>query len=164
MTDLHTPRLMLHPVDAAEAERIAAGRSGDDDLWVEDFPGRGDVLAVTAYLQRTVDSGEQCPFGFYRITWTSDGRAVGGIGFKGRPEHGSVEIGFGLAPSARGEGYAVESVAALLKVAAERGLERVLADIDRANVASQRTLERAGFTHRRTEGDLCFYEVTLDAS
>ena len=52
--------------------------------------------------------------GYYRITRLADGRAVGGIGFKGQPDGGCVEIGYGLAPSARGHGYAAEAVVALL--------------------------------------------------
>src|SRR6476661_3513268 len=73
MTDLRTPRLVLHPVDVAEGLRIATLRAGDDDLWAADFPTEGDILSVTAYLRRTADHGEQRPFGFYRITRASDG-------------------------------------------------------------------------------------------
>jgi RimJ/RimL family protein N-acetyltransferase len=149
MTDLHTPRLVLHPVDVAEGERITARRAGDDDRWAADFPTEGDIRAVTAYLRRTAEHGEQRPFGFYRITRASDGHAIGGIGFKGKAEHGSVEIGFGLTPSARGNGHAAEAVAALLTVA------------DPANIASQWTLERAGFTRRRDQAGLYSYEAVL---
>jgi hypothetical protein len=53
----------------------------------------GDIMSVTAYLRRTADHGGQRPFGFYRITRASDGQAIGGIGFKGQPECGRVEIG-----------------------------------------------------------------------
>ena len=164
VTDLRTPRLVLHPVGVGEGERITARRAGDDDLWAADFPTEGDIRAVTAYLRRTADHGEQSPFGFYRITRVSDGRAIGGIGFKAAPEDGSVEIGYGLAPSARGNGYAAEAAAALLTVAAGHGVRRVLADTDEANVASQRTLERAGYTRRRTDGDAYSYEATVDDS
>lgn len=164
VTDLRTLRLVLHPVDVAEGERIAARRVGDNDLWAADFPTEGDIMAVTAYLRRTADHGEQCPFGFYRITRASDGRAIGGIGFKGKPEYGSVEIGYGLTPSARGNGYAAEAVAALLTVATRHGLDRVVADTDRANIASHRTLERAGFTRQRNEADVYFYEAILGSN
>lgn len=54
----------------------------------------------------------------------SDGQAVGGIGFKGQPQGGCVEIGYGLVPSARGHGYAAEALVALLAVAADHGLSR----------------------------------------
>lgn len=161
MTDLHTPRLVLHPVDVAEGERITTRRPNDDDRWAADFPLDGDVIGATAYLRATSEHGEQRPFGFYRITRAADGQAVGGIGFKGQPKDASVEVGYGIAPSARGNGYAAEAVIALLSVAAVHGLNRVAADTDRANVASQRTLERAGFSRVRSDPALHFYEVIL---
>jgi len=164
VTDLHTPRLVLHPVDIAEGERITARRASDDDLWAADFPRDGDIMAVMAYLRRTADHGEQYPFGFYRITQASDGHAIGGIGFKGKPEYGSVEIGYGITPSAQGNGYAAEAVVALLTVATRHGLDRVVADTDRANIASQRTLERAGFTRQRNDADMYLYEAVLSSN
>ena len=163
MTDLSTPRLVLHPVDVAEGERIAWRRPGDGDLWAAGFPGEGDIRSVTAYLRRTADDGEQRPFGFYRISRSSDGQAIGGIGFKGRPADGRAEIGYGLVPSARGNGYAAEAVTALLAVAGRHGVDRVVAETDRANTASQKTLERAGFT-RRGQAELYSYEAVLGSS
>lgn len=161
VTDLHTQRLVLHPVDVAEGARITARRPGDDDRWAADFPFDGDVIGATAYLRATAEHGEQRPFGFYRITRAADGQAIGGIGFKGQPRDGSVEVGFGLAPSARGNGYAAEALIALLIVAADHGLDRAVADTDRGNIASQRTLERAGFRRLRSRGCLYSYEVVL---
>ena len=121
------------------------GVPAPDDSWASDFPFEGDVGAVGGFLRATAASGEQRPFGFYRITRLADGRAIGGIGFKGQPVGGCVEIGYGLAPSARGDGYAAEAVVALLALAAEHGLSRVIADTTLDNIASQRTLIRAGF-------------------
>jgi RimJ/RimL family protein N-acetyltransferase len=117
---------------------------------------------VGGFLGATAAHGEQRPFGYYRITRLADGRAVGGIGFKGRPDGGCVEIGYGLAPSARGQGYAAEAVAALLAMAADHGLSRVIADTTLDNVASQRTLIRAGFRLVGSDGELHHYEALLD--
>src|SRR5580698_1777627 len=128
MTDIRTSRLQLHAVDVAEAERIVARSAGPADVWADDFPFEGDVGAVGAFLRATAARGEQRPFGYYRITRLADGRAVGGIGFKGQPEGGSVEIGYGLVPSARGFGYAAEAVVALLTMAADHGLFKVIAE------------------------------------
>jgi RimJ/RimL family protein N-acetyltransferase len=159
--DVRTSRLELHAIDVAEAERIVAGSAGPTDAWADDFPFEGDVGAVGGFLRATAALGEQRPFGYYRISRLSDGRAIGGIGFKGQPEGGCVEIGYGLAPSARGRGYAAEAVVALLSVAADHGLSRVIADTTLDNIASQRTLVRAGFYLIRTDGELNYYEVPL---
>jgi RimJ/RimL family protein N-acetyltransferase len=162
MTDLRTTRLLLHPIDVAEGERIVARMAGPDDSWAPDFPFEGDVGAVGGFLRATAASGEQRPFGFYRITRLADGRAIGGIGFKGQPVDGCVEIGYGLAPSARGDGYAAEAVVAVLAVAAEHGLSKVIADTTLDNIASQRTLSRAGFRLVGADDELQLYEALLD--
>jgi RimJ/RimL family protein N-acetyltransferase len=163
VTELQTPRLCLHAIDAAEGERIVGQRAGAGDAWADDYPFDGDVNGVTAFLKATAAHGDQRPFGHYRITRTTDGKAIGGIGFMGQPDNGCVEVGYGLAPSARGHGYAAEALVALLTVAADHGLSRVIADTTEDNVASQRTLVRAGFRQIDTNGDLYLYEILLDA-
>jgi RimJ/RimL family protein N-acetyltransferase len=163
LTDVRTTRLELHPIDVAEGERIVARRAGPADAWADDFPFEGDVGAVGGFLRATAEHGEQRPFGYWRITRLLDGRAVGGIGFKGQPDGGCVEIGYGLAPSARGDGYAAEAVAALVALAADHGLSSVIADTAPDNIASQRTLLRAGFHLVSTDGELHHYEASLKA-
>jgi RimJ/RimL family protein N-acetyltransferase len=160
-TDVRTPRLRLHAIDVAEAERIVALNAGPADAWADDFPFEGDVAAVGGFLRATSALGEQRPFGYYRITRLTDGRAVGGIGFKGQPVGGCVEIGYGLAPSARGHGYAAEAVTALLTVAVDHGLCLVTADTTRDNIASQLTLIRSGFRLESADAELHHYEVLL---
>ena len=116
---------------------------------------------MSGFLRASAAHGEQRPFGFYRVTHLADGLAVGGIGFKGQPDNGCVEIGYGLAPSARGHGYAAEAVTALLTVAAAHGLSTVIANTTLDNIASQRTLIRAGFCLVRSDAGLHHYEVNL---
>lgn len=158
-TTIRTSRLRLHAIDVAEGERIVARSAGPSDTWAKDFPFEGDVGAVAGFLRATATQGEQRPFGYYRITRLADGQAIGGLGFKGRPDDGCVEIGYGLAPSARGHGYAAEAVIALLAVAADHGLSRVTADTTVDNIASQRTVIRAGFHLVGTDADLHHYEL-----
>ena len=161
VADVKTPRLRLHPIDVEEGQRIFARRAGPSDKWAADFPFEGDVGAAGAFLRATAAGGDQRPFGYYRITRLDDGRAVGGIGFKGQPEAGSVEIGYGLAPSARGHGFAAEAVAALLAVAADHGVSRVIAETAPDNIASQRTLLRSGFRLVGTDDELHHFEALL---
>ena len=161
VTDLQTERLILHPANVTEAERIVARRPGPADSWAEDFPFDGDIMGVTTFLRASAAHGDQRPFGHYVITRIADGQVIGGVGFKGRRENGSVEIGYGLAPSARGHGYAAEAARALVALAREHKLTRVVADTDTGNTASQRTLEHAGFTQLGTDGNLHLYEVVL---
>jgi RimJ/RimL family protein N-acetyltransferase len=161
MTDVKTARLQLHAIDVAEAERIVARSAGPDDLWANDFPFEGDLRAVGGFLRASAERGEQRPFGYYRITRLADGLAIGGGGFKGHPHGDCVEIGYGLAPSARGNGYAAEAVVALLDIAADNGVSRVLAGTVLDNGASQRSLTRAGFRLVSTDAELKHYEALL---
>ena len=162
MTDARTSRLLLHPIDVLEGERIAARNPEPADAWADDFPFDGDVVAVEVFLRATAEAGEQQPFGYYRITCLADGLAIGGIGFKGQPGGGCVEIGYGLVPSARGHGYAAEALIALVAMAADNRVSRVIADTTRDNIASQRTLIRAGFRLVGTDGELHHYEAVLN--
>jgi len=161
VTDVHTSRLLLHAIDVGEAERIMSGIAGPSDVWAHDFPFEGDRIAVGAFLRRTTESGEQLPFGHYQIADSSNGLAIGGIGFKSRPTIGCVEIGYGLVPSARGHGYAAEALTALLDLAATHGVLAVIAATTPDNAASQRTLERVGFEVVRTDERLRHYEALL---
>ncbi|MDN5768833.1 MAG: GNAT family N-acetyltransferase, partial [Humibacillus sp.] len=86
---------------------------------------------------------------------------LGGIGFKGQPNRGTGEIGFGLVPSGRGHGFAAEAVRALVDLARDHGLSRIVADTDQGNTASQRTLEHAGFSMTGTDEDLVLYELNV---
>ncbi len=161
MPDMQTARLNLHAIDIAEAERIVARTKGVLDSWANDYPFEGDVAAITGFIRATAQYGEQRPFGYYQISRLTDGRAIGGVGFKGQPDNGCVEIGFGLVPSGRGHGYAAEAVIALLALAADNGLSRVLADSAHDNIASRGTLMSAGFHLVSTDEDLCYFEVRL---
>ena len=161
MTDIRTTRLQLHAIDVAEADRIVAQRAGPNDVWAEDFPFEGDIGAVGMFLHASATQGEQSPFGFYRVTRLSDGQAIGGLGFKGRPQRGCIEIGYGLVPSARGNGYAAEAVIALLALVAGHGVSTVIAETTLDNIASQRTLVRAGFSLVKSDDELHHFEIVL---
>ena len=89
----------------------------------------------------------------------ADGAVIGAAGFYGKPDDtGAVRVGYGLAESARGHGYATEALIALLEWASRQdGLTCVLADTTRSNVASQRVMERAGMHRIGEDGELLYY-------
>lgn len=75
-----------------------------------------------------------------------DGTRVGDLRFKGLSDDGTVEIGYGLLPAYRGNGYASEVVAAMAAWAAKQpGVFRVEAETEPDNFASQKVLAHAGF-------------------
>jgi len=59
---------------------------------------------------------------------------------------GCVEIGYSLAPSARGKGIGTAAVATLIRcIAAVPGIRRITAVTGAENTPSRRLLERQGF-------------------
>ena len=82
----------------------------------------------------------------FLIVRGSDHRIVGGCGFKAAPENGRVEVGYGVAPCAQGQGAATAALRMLLAKASEAGVEEVLAEVVPGNHASVRVVEKVGFT------------------
>ena len=84
-----------------------------------------------------------------------DNEVVGLCGPKQAPDSdGTVEIGFGVASSRRGRGYATRAVAELINIASrDILLHRLRADTATANIASQRVLERNAFVRTGTRSD-----------
>jgi RimJ/RimL family protein N-acetyltransferase len=161
MTDRETARLILRAVDTAQAQRIRDKAPSAEDHWAEGYPFEGDLAAIGGFLRATDQHGDQRPFGYYQITRQSDGVAVGGIGFVGPPDGGMVEIGYGLIPAARGQGYAGEALLALMAIADEHGIAEFRADTTHDNIASQRTLAHAGFEQVAADDELLHYEARL---
>jgi len=81
------------------------------------------------------------------VTRRADGQILGDIGTHGPPDsEGCVEIGYSLAPSARGQGIGTAAVAALVgRFAAVPRIRRLTAVTSAQNAASRRLLERQGF-------------------
>lgn len=140
-----TTRLLLHPMSEAEAAYVEAGERPAGALWAPGYPEGGDRAATRRFLATCADAGSPQPFGAYEIRRRSDGHAIGGAGFHGRPDSdGQVAIGYGLIPSARGQGYASEALRALLALARSRGVTSVKGDADLDNLGSHRVMEAAG--------------------
>lgn len=85
MPDTETTRLILHPVDAAEARRIRNRTQTAEDQWADDYPFEGDIVALGAFLAASERDGEQRPFGYYRITQRSGGQAIVEVATDWRP-------------------------------------------------------------------------------
>ncbi len=88
-------------------------------------------------------------WGWYAI-WLimrKDGTNIGNLSFKGTPDEGIVEIGYGIAEEYRGFGYATEALETILEWAFDQpGVTSVAAETGPDNLASQRVLEKCGFS------------------
>lgn len=150
-----TVRLTLPPIDAGH---LATMRSGEhQDRWAEDFPTAGDAMIADMYSRTGLPDAEADElFGHRLVVERETGLVVGGVGVKGPAVDGVVEIGYGLAPSRQGRGYATEAVAALVAaLLAHPQVHSVTAQVAPANGPSVGVLVRSGFRHvgRRDEHD-----------
>ena len=111
---------------------------------------------VRAIAMRLHDAGS-------RASWlvVYDGEVVGLCSYRRLPADRCVEIGYGIAPSKRGNGYATRAVAAMVKAAAlDPSVDTLTAETAVQNSASQVVLERNGFARTGTRVDLEDGEVT----
>ncbi|UNO42972.1 GNAT family N-acetyltransferase [Streptomyces sp. MST-110588] len=160
MDDLVTERLILHPLNAGEAEAIVAGTPDDGARWAPEYPMDDDVAAARRFLRHREEGNGARHLGAYEIRRREDGYAIGGADFHGPADaDGSVTIGYGLVPSARGQRYAAEALRALLTYARECGVARVKGDADHDNVASQRVMAAAGMRLVGEDERVKYYET-----
>jgi RimJ/RimL family protein N-acetyltransferase len=145
---LEGPGVRIEPIGPDRARALLAGRPEPDLGWEEGFPSP----PLLASLRRVIADPDG-PVGFgpyyaYVIIRRSDGLAVGDAGFFGPPdpEKGEVEVGYALAPRARGSGLASETVALLAGWAlSQPGVRLLCARVAVGNAASLRLLDRLGF-------------------
>jgi RimJ/RimL family protein N-acetyltransferase len=114
---------------------------------VDDSAVLGVVRAITLRLH---DAGS-------RASWlvVCNGEVVGLCSYRRPPAERSAEIGYGIAPSKRGNGYATGAVAAMVEAAVlDPSLDTLTAETAVQNLASQRALERNGFARAGTRVDV----------
>ncbi|MCD0482246.1 GNAT family N-acetyltransferase [Streptacidiphilus sp. ASG 303] len=144
----------LRAIGPEEAADLHAGGTGGIP-WVADGPYDGTRDAA-GMLAKAAAAGLYRPeWGMWAVVRRSDGAAVGGIGFHGVPQDGRVEIGYDLAPSARGNGHATEAVRLVtaLALASAEAVAVVEAAVESGNTPSQRVLERAGYRYVGRDGE-----------
>ena len=97
----------------------------------------GDIDRGTAAVLPTV----------WLVVRDSDGRILGDLGTHGPPDdEGCVEIGYSLAPAARGQGIGTAAVGAFVeRLATVPEISQVTAVTGAENLASRRLLEAQGF-------------------
>ena len=156
MLELLTDHLRLRPLPEQAASALPADRETASRLLgaqLEDewpAPPLEGILPRHAALSR---DGER--FGIWVMIERGSESVVGDIGFRGPPgDDGSVELGYSVIAGRRGRGYATEAARSLVSWAAsQNGVRCIVAGCEEGNVASIRTLERAGFQRTGVAGN-----------
>ena len=139
------PRVALVPLPRPVASAVLSGHGLDDALAAAGmraapgWPHEDSPDAVRALAEH----GDATPSWLVVV----DGEVVGDCGWAGPPDaDGTVEVGYGLAAPARGQGVGTEAVAVLLAwTQAQPGVRAVAARVRVGNEASRRLLRRLGF-------------------
>ena len=149
----HTDRLVvapLRPGDFADLRRlhgdprVMATLSADGQPLPEEKTRRA--------LQRHLDHWGHHGFGLWAFRDPADGRFVGYCGLKHTEVDGKdeIELAYAVVADEWGQGLATEMAEAALRVGFERlGLPEVVCFTLTTNRASQRVMEKAGFTYER---------------
>jgi ribosomal-protein-alanine N-acetyltransferase len=150
---LETPRLLLRKLMLTDAEDVfvyaADPMVSRYVLWTT-HETRSDSIAFVKNMVRKYEQGEACEWALvYKETHT----VIGTCGFVGySQEHACAEVGYALAKHYWRQGIMQEALLAVFQFAfSQLGINRLEARCLVPNVASQKTLERAGM---RFEGIL----------
>ncbi len=139
---IRTQRLLIRPGWPEDLDELLDLLSEDEivqNLGVKEWPrSRADMQAMIARAREP-----RLPHFFINLRESNDTRLVGGIGL-GRNDD-EVELGYWIAPTYRGRGFAEEAVRAVLAQARALGHDRIVACHFADSVASATVLERAGF-------------------
>jgi RimJ/RimL family protein N-acetyltransferase len=158
---LSSSRVLLREIPAGEMRPLLKRDRHQPYQWAEGYPTEGTLIAGKAYMRQIDEKRWRPGFGMYQIVRRSDRTIIGDSGFLSAPDpQGRVALGYGLAPSARGHGYATEALIALTRWALDQpGIVVVTADTSHDNVKSQAVMERAGFREVRSDEELRYYEA-----
>lgn len=139
---IETERLWLYPADRRQMEAAIAAEQ-DREL----------QAAYTEMLDGCLrDPGQWEWYAMWMID-RKDGTHVGDLCFKGPPEKGAAEIGYGILEPYQGRGYATEAVRAAVRWAfGSPELTTMEAETEPDNAASQRVLAKCGFVPTGTVG------------
>lgn len=170
MPSLVTDRLRLVPItleaieavldhDRARAEAIVGATFPrawpNDELVGQGFPFSRDALRTNPEVRLWGDS---------LVVLRDEPRVVGSVVFHGHPSDGVAEVAYGIAETARRQGYAIEAVSAAVEWAlAQEGIEAVQATTFPWHAASLGVIKRLGMQEIGTRehdllGELLLFE------
>jgi RimJ/RimL family protein N-acetyltransferase len=150
LVELITPRLRLRPFTAADQEAIHAVYSDPEVMRYVGHGAHRSMAETERALRMYGDILAAHGYSFVAVVEREGGALVGDAGLTPLGGRGpDVELGYTVARSAWGCGYATEVGRALVEHAfTTLGVPRVVAQVEPANAASRHVLEKLGMTPR----------------
>jgi len=161
MLPIETERLRLHLFEPRDAARLASYRSDESvaryQSWFEMTREEADAF-IAEQPRLPAEHGQWIQIA---IADKQTDDLIGDIGLCTHAPGTNAEIGFTLAPSAQGNGFATEACRAAIDLAFSReGVEVVEAVVDARNLTAIALVKRLGMSLDRTEsaefkGEVC---------
>ena len=151
---LNTPRLLLRRHVHEDAEILYQNFGADAAMFrYSGWNPYATPEQARETVQRFIDSYADPRF--YGWAIEREGRMIGTIGaYDYDPKKNQIEAGFSIERASWGKGYAAEALRAVLEyLTAQEGIARVTAWCASDNIASKRTLEKAGMRLSGIEAD-----------
>ena len=149
---IETKRLVIRPFTADDSEDLLAVWSDQaNERFIGGTPPES-IDELRAWIERGM------PWGVWE---RETGELVGDCGLFFVEGHCAWERAYGFRRDRWGRGYATEAARACVRHGFdELGLNKIVADVDPANIASVRVLENCGFVPVCGEGAKLVYAVT----
>jgi ribosomal-protein-alanine N-acetyltransferase len=149
-----TARLLLRQWRESDREPFAA-LNADPEV-MRHFPAPLSRAESDAFVDRVAAAVEETGWGLWAVEERASGRFLGftGLAVPRFTAHftPAVEVGWRLARSAWGHGYATEAARAAVAVGfTELGLEQLVSFTVPANLRSRAVMERLGMTHDESD-------------
>jgi ribosomal-protein-alanine N-acetyltransferase len=117
---------------------------------------------IEGHLKDLKENPELQGWGVWLAIRGDNGKPVGDLGFKGRPDpEGAVEVGYGIVPDEQNQGFATEAVDALIEWVFSRGeTSKVIAECLGNNMASIKVLQKLGMRETGRDQGMIYWERT----
>ncbi|MGN6108024.1 MAG: GNAT family N-acetyltransferase [Kofleriaceae bacterium] len=162
-TEVLTDRLRLRAIRLDDAAELRAAMWDNRDHlspWIEVPRVEPSLAWMHARVQALVDACEAGRAIRYLVYPLEGGPLLGCVGLA-IGEHASVELSYWLAAAHTGKGHAREMVAAVSRLAFERGpIERVVIECVRSNLRSAQVARGAGFARTAIRDDVEVWMLT----
>lgn len=134
---LHTERLILRRARPDDLKALHAIFADPEAMRYWSTPPHADLATTRDWLAGMIDAPAELSDDF---VIELGGQTIGKLGAWRLPE-----VGYILAPTRQGHGYALEALAAFTAYALGSRTDHLVADVDPRNAASLKLLRRAGF-------------------
>lgn len=171
MFEIHTNRLRLIPLNLQnllllKENRAAMEKNLNLNISQQEIDPHIQLEfadAIDFWIVKVSQNEENYPwFTNWEVVLKEKNVSIGGIGLTGMPdEQGQVMVGYGLDKNYHSQGYATESLQALIQWVFENPVVKsIIAETKADNLASQKVLAKNGFIQEDRKEDLLVWRLT----